>query len=261
MSGPTRFGTTNLAVAATCAVQNGVGLNAPAAWQDAAYPMTNVLLNDRMLFWATGALPSPAKFDLKFTATQSLNAIGVHGLRMESGAMTSIEAFKQTGSYNGTGTWTSLGLLAASNAGKRDWGLTFASTSVDSIRLVYTATGRFHHGKVFAGATWNLGSYRVSDPGNETSPQRNAVVYTVPAGSVFTYNLGDTGRKFSLSFSHLSASDSHLVEALADLVQSWILVDHEDRFWDVLLADKQVAQQMTSAGPRYQARLALQAKP
>ncbi len=266
MSGPSRFGTSNYAanrtiLAGGSVLQNGSGGGAPALVQDASYPMSNVMRDDQYVVWNTGAAPaSPVQVDLTLLATTSLTAASVHGLRVPSGSsVTSLKVYKQTGAYTPGGTWTLLGTV---NSPGRHAGVVFASTSVDSLRYEFACTGQFQTGKFYAGAPWSVGGGTyIGNPGLESTPVRNAVLYDLPSGSVFSFNLGDTGRYIDLSLTELTETDMDTLQALAALTSPFVFVDSRDRFWNVLLADKSVPTKQTSVNPLYAVDLALKVIP
>ena len=266
MSSPSRFGVTNYAaarsiVAGGSVLQNGSGGGAPAVVQDANFPMSNVMQDDQYVLWNTGAAPgTPVQVDITLLAATSLSAASVHALRAAAGAsVTSLKVYMQTGAYTPGGTWTLRGTVYSPG---RHAGVVFAATSVDSIRYEFACTGQFQTGKFYAGDPFTLGGGTYAgNQGLENSPVRNAVVYSFPSGSIFSFNLGDTGRDVSIEFSELPAADADLLDGLASLVRPFIYVDPRARFYNVLLANKTVPIKMQSPNPLYSASVALTVYP
>ncbi len=259
MSGPSRFGTVNLIPAAT--LKNGSGGGAPAVVEYASYPLANVLEDDQYVIWNTGAAPgTPVQVDITLSAATAITAVSVHGLRVPAGSsVTSLKVYRQTGVYTPGGTWTLIGTV--SNPG-RHAGLTLASTSVDSLRYEFACTGQFQTGKFFAGAPWSVGGGTyIGNPGLESTPVRNAVLYELPSGSVFSFNLGDTGRDIAVALTELTETDMDTLQGLAALTSPFVFVDSRDRFWNVTLAGKSVPTRQTSVNPLYAVDLALKVIP
>lgn len=251
MSGPSRFCLTNLAalrsiVPAGSVLQNGTGGGAPALVQDASYPMTNAMRDDRYALWNTGAAPaSPFTVDLTMNATAALTAMSVSAIRSVAGAAVSkVEFYTQTGAYTPAGAWTLRGTV--NNPG-RNCGVVYAAANADSLRYKFTTTGQFQASRLFAGVPFTVGAGTyVADNGAESSPQRNATLYSLPSGATFEFLLGDNSRDITLMFSQLSSADADALEGLAASTRAFTFIDDRDRFWDCILADKQATVTHTS---------------
>ena len=80
----TRFATAgaNVVIAVPATIKNGTGGGAPPLVQDAAYPMSNLLLVDRYTVWATGAAaPSPHLVHLDLGFAYDISFVGLLGIR------------------------------------------------------------------------------------------------------------------------------------------------------------------------------------
>lgn len=261
MSGPTRFLTSNYAAKRTLlaggsVLQNGTGGGAPALVQDASFPMSNVMEDDRQVLWNTGAAPaSPFNLDLTLLASTSLTVMGVCALRAASGAAVSkIECYVQTGAYTPAGTWTLVGTI---NNPARDSVAIFAAANAVSIRYRFTTSGQFQTGKVFAGDAWSIASSVVSDAGTRRdTPKRAVLTYKLPAAQ-FAFTQGDNWRDMSVTMSQLTAAQKDSLQALADVTRAFVYVDAEDRAHDCLLASGDVPTTQTAPNPLFQCTVPL----
>ena len=258
---PSRFGTDNLASLADAAVlKNGTGGGAPALVQDAAFPMSNLLLNDRKVLWSSGVLAgSSVTVDIVLGGASTVSAISVHGLRISNGGSWGGESYyTQTGTYTPGGTWTNAG--TSPGFVYPDTGSAFTPrANVTAIRVVFgSITGTLVCGKIFAGDPSYVTPSYVSDQGTrEDTPQRNATILTYPSGSVFAFNLGDQSRIIKLQFSNITAAQAAFLQGLAGLVQPFVYLDASGAFWDVILASKQVPTKQTDGTPHYACTLDL----
>lgn len=252
---PSRFATTNLAYGAT--LQNGTGGGAPALVQDAAFPMANLLADDRQILWSPGAAAFPLTItvDVTLASAATVSALSLMGLRLATGsAITSIEFFTQAGAYTPGGTWTSRGSVAAPYPA-HGLGVQFvAVASVASVRAVLTTvTGLFTSGRLFIGDPFSIADSFVADQGGRgDSPSRNVTLYRLPSGSVFQVSQGSNARKISLTMSNLSASQRSLLHGLTDATRPFLHLDAEGLFWDCLLESPEMPTTQTAPNPLFQ---------
>lgn len=239
----------NLAVLGT--VQNGVGTNAPALQEDSQYPMSNAAQADRYTPWKTPGTPpsSPLNIDIDLGAAFSIYAIGVHRYNLLGGSAGTLTVQTQTGSYNGTGTWTTFGTIASANlTSSKDRCVIDTNTvaSVRSIRWSFAHTsGIWSVGKLFAiiTPTVDLGnSYAV---GSVLTPVRYQTVQVDANGIPDIDDHNEDGFLWSLDLGYTTSAIRLSMWTLVNSGAPVSMIDENDKLEEVRVVGGQIATEHT----------------
>ena len=215
-------------------ILNGTGGGTPALEETAPYVMTNAMTAGRRTKWQTSAAPaSPLTFDVDLGAARAVGCAAVCGLRSDSGViMGSCDV--QWGA-SATGAWTTLDSVAITGS-PRDAGVVFTGGSVTKrywrFNFTFAGTGGFSLSSLWLGALTDLGG--MHSPDAETSPFQNRAESQVSDGSYLINTLGDKGHDFTLPFNVASASLRTTMQAISDLSGSFVYIDPDGNFYEVI---------------------------
>jgi hypothetical protein len=242
----TRFLLTNHAVV-NATLLNGTGGGAPALEQSTGFPMTNALTNDRYTLWKTSTAPaSPTVFDLDLGQNRSIASASIHGLRVSSLTILSVNIYRST-EANGyppvdLSSWTSTGSFSTISA-PRDIGTSFTAVSARYWRfefsVSYAGSAFFTLGKLGLGPLSDLGF--VYSPGSQETIVRYRTEASTPAGQTVINDFGDTGRLWSLQFDSITGATLTTLQSLAAQSGSFIYVDDAGVYYDVILQGGRLA--------------------
>jgi len=216
----------------------------PALVQDAAFPMANALLPDRISqIWSTG--PSPVSnsggadiwFDIDLGSAQSISTAGVLGFSLIPGGApfpASCQVFYAS-SYNGT---FGSSPVPASFTLARDVGMIFTSPTSISARY-----WRFSFSNATSGNGFTLGSFYLgssfTDLGflyagaTETIIQPRSLVEGYGAAPTIT-RTGLTYRRFTFNYQNIEKTVRDTFDSLLAEPYPFVYIDPFDVPWEVV---------------------------
>lgn len=211
---------------ATATLKNGTGGGAPARDEDAAHLMEAVQNADRNALWSTSATPtSPLNVDFTWGSSRTIEIIAALNIVAAPGALASIAVSSQTGAYTPGGSWTSLGSVSTLASPADALILPSPSTSsVRSLRFVFTGTGQFALGRLWAGQLTDLGVY--PDPDYSESPARAGERVFGPLGQFFGVDYGRSRTDPSFEINRIASGVVSSLRALADTGASFLYLNH-----------------------------------
>jgi hypothetical protein len=235
MANNTLIGLTNHLATAT--IKNGGG-GAPAREEMTPYLMDNAQNSDRSTLWSTsGAPPAPTYFDFDLVSSKTVTAAAVLGFRLASGSsLNTIKVYSGAAYPPGTLQAT---INVAASLDTRDMGAIIASVSARYWRFEFTLpTGGFSVGRLWLGNPTDLGLYH--SPGALFSPYQNRLETPQPNGSIVISPLGDPGMDIVLPFDYATTALKTTLIALASQSGSFVLVDPDANFYEVILKQGRV---------------------
>jgi len=244
----TRICTTNRAIGAT--ILNGTGGSAPPLDEVSPYTMAQALTADRYTPWmATNPFGSgsPFSFDLDLGANRTIDAAAFLGYRPATTAGNSVltvTVYSATSAVGyppvSGGSWTSRGTISVSGAAWRDIGSAITSSNSRYFRFEMLNGGvGWSLGKLFLGQLTDLGA--IHSPGGLFSPFRNRLETPQPGGAIVLQDLGDPSADFTLPFRTIQTSLRDTLANLQGQASTFLLVDAEDRFFEVFIVNGRVA--------------------
>lgn len=232
----TRFLTNNRAIGAT--TENGGGGGAPARDEVASHPMENAFTADRETPWLTNAAPAGTiNFDVDLGSSIALTAAGIAGFRCASSVVQ--VTVQEGGNAYGPGPWTTVGTFSLTGS-PRDKGVTFGSTTARYWRFIFSfVVNQFSVGKLVLGVVTDLGG--VHAPGGDLGPHGFRLEQPMLGGAVVLTELStDMGRDFTLPFPTSTSALRSTLETIAALSGSFIMLDPNDAFYEVIVPEKRL---------------------
>lgn len=241
-----RFGTANLLATAT--LRNGTGGGAPALDEVSPWLTANVQNGDRGLPWQ-GTATGNVDMTLASASSLALFAVlGARGAPSSAVGVASVEVFTQTGAYVPGGTWTSRGTVTL-GSGVRDGGFIVSPVaSVGSVRYTVTATTAFTIGRLWAGAV-DVDLLVVSSPGYQRTrviPQLRSIM---GGGTPHLTTAGDVRWLYMLPYQDIGATLNTKLLAIGSRGGSFVFVDRDGAFYEVVTADGTFAETLTFDAP------------
>jgi len=186
--------------------------------------------------------PSPTRFDIDLGSNKTVTAAVILGIRLAAGAVINTCDIYSAAAAAGypPGVWNLQGSISISSAADpRDMGAIIASISHRYWRFEFgIPTGAFSIGRLWLGAPTDLGVYH--SPGALFSPYQNRLETPQPNGSIVLASLGDPGMDFSLPFDYAATSLKTTLTALANQTGSFLLIDPDTNFYEVILKQGRV---------------------
>lgn len=228
---------------------NATDAGAPARDETSPYLMENAMRAGRKTLWQTSStVASPMMFDVDLGAARAVDCAVVCGFRADSAIGASCDVQYSTTYYPAATAWTTADSITLTGA-PRDAGKVFAGGSVTKRywRFSFTFAGAtsFSLSSLWLGVLTDLGG--LHSPDAVTTPFRNRLEQGQQDGSFVLNDLGDKGHDFTLPFNVANATLRTTLAGLSDKSGSFVYIDPDDYFYEVIVRQGRVNQRRTHA--------------